>query len=351
MINDWRLQRPGMAGIWLAGLSVFVAGCANQRLSSGGEPAEKLYANYYQSERISSEIERSFESVIRIQATVFYRTYPFNPDDYPMEGELSNVDFSDITEDSFMENNSTAGTAVVLPGTRDVPLLLTASHIVSFPDTVFHYAAGLSGAGGRAVEAVSVAENIGYYTFENGEMLVYEVAQNDPGRDLALMTVREDFRNRANLTPLRTPAGKSARLNWGDIVYALGYPKGVQMVTQGVVSKMPVFSDKGFVIDASFNRGFSGGVIFALRQDGSGFDWVGLLSSASADHEEFLTPEYIGEEEFQPDIPYRGEMYVNRTMRVNYGITHAVGIDEIADFLEENSAAIRRLGVRVQEIL
>lgn len=310
---------------------------------------DSYFSSHTHSQHIKDEIEISFRSVKRIQSTVFYRTYQFDYENLPLESQLHGANLEEISIGISTDNHSTAGTAVVFSETRDRLGLLTASHIVTSPDTVWHHAPNVPNQGNRPVEAVSVKERVSHYIFGAEEIGSFEIVVNDSRRDLALLTTSLGTGGDSNIQPLAIPVGNTDRLDWADLVYAVGYPKGVQMVTSGVVSKMDIPRRSGFIVDASFNRGFSGGIVFAARSDGSGLEWVGVLTSASADIEYLLTPEYISDEEYNPDIPYSGSMFVRRIPRINYGITYAVDTDEIQNFFSENEQSMRELGLPIPE--
>jgi len=332
--------------VLIAGL-FFLLSCSQSHYTVIDFEDESYFSSHTHSQHIKNEIENSFRSVKRIQSTVFYRTFKFDLDNLPLESQLHGADLEAVSVASSSDNHSSAGTAVVLSQSRNRLGLLTASHIVTSPDTVWHHAADVPNQANRPVEAVSVKERVSYYIFGQEEIGSFELVVNDTRRDLAILTTQMGTGRNSNIRPLAIPPGNIDRLDWADLVYAVGYPKGVQMVTSGIVSKMNIPRRSGFVVDASFNRGFSGGIVFAARSDGSGLEWMGVLTSASADIEYMLTPEYISPEEYNPDIPYSGSMFVKRIPRINYGITYAVDIGEVQNFFSENEQSMRDLNLPI----
>lgn len=325
----------------------FLFSCSRSHYTVIDFEDESYYSSHTHSQHIKNEIENSFRSVKRIQSTVFYRTYKFDLENLPLESELYGANLEEISVGTSSDNHSTAGTAVVLSQSRSRLGLLTASHIVTSPDTIWHHAFDVPNQPNSPVEAVSVKERVSYYIFGAEEIGSFELVINDSRRDLALLTTRMGTGRNSDIRPLSIPAGNMDHLDWADLVYAVGYPKGVQMVTSGIVSKMNIPRRSGFVVDASFNRGFSGGIVFAARSDGSGLEWIGMMTSASADIEYMLAPEYITEDEYNPDIPYSGPMFVRRIPRINYGITYAVDISEVQNFFSENEQSLRELGLPI----
>jgi S1-C subfamily serine protease len=305
---------------------------------------DSLYRSHTQSEFLTKQIDESFKSVKRILSTVFYRTYQFDIESPPLKSQVRNADLNQLALQTTTDNHSSAGSAVVLARSSERVGLLTAAHVVTFQDTIWHYVKGYGREGNVPVEAVSVKERLNYFVYGQEDIGLFELVVSDTNRDLALLSTRLGAGDDSDLVPLSVKPGDSNQLDWADLVYALGYPKGYRMVTSGIVSRQATPRRQGFVVDASFNRGFSGGIVFAVRNDETVFEWVGVLTSAAADVEYILTPGHIPAEDYDPDLEYTGAMYVSRQARINYGITHAVSIEEVKEFFRENERVIRRNG-------
>ncbi|REL24052.1 serine protease [Rhodohalobacter sp. SW132] len=312
--------------------------------------SQTRYMSAAGSDFLRNQLNRGMESVIRIQITAGYRTFQFDLDDLPTRAELEGTDFSERALDTMLDHNSRAGSALVLSNRRGNSVLLTPSHVVSYPDTVWHFTEGSVRTPQGRVEAVSVRESISRFIIGSHGIYEFEVGVNDPDQDLALMIKRWGSNDRPELTPLQIEAGNYEALEWSDQVYAIGYPLGVGMITRGMVSKSIHSPRRSFVFDASINRGFSGGAIFAERSDGSGLEWVGMVLSASASHEEYLVPERDSDMEFHPDLEYRGAVFVERKQRINYGITYAVGIDQIREFINNHRDILSEQEIRLPEL-
>lgn len=329
-------------------LILFVYGCSGSEriiVERAEHDIQTHYMSVTGSDFMRDEIKKGIEAVERLHNTAIYRTYQFNADNLPLQSDFIDNNFESRAYRTSVDYQSTAGSALVLKNNGGKTALFTASHTVTFPDTVWHYAEETEQEPYNIVEAVSVRESISHFLIGSEGIYDFEVAINDPARDLAILSHSWEPRERPRLTPLELQAGRSEELDWTDLVYAAGYPKGVEMVTRAMVSKSGQSPRRSFVLDAAFNRGFSGGAIFAERSDGSGMEWVGMISSASADREEYLVPELNGDEEFRPDLEYSGMIYARRLQRINYGITYAVGIDQIREFYNENRNELRRRNI------
>lgn len=118
------------------------------------------------------------------------------------------------------------------------------------------------------------------------------------------------------------------------------------MVTMGIASRSD-HPSRSILIDASFNRGFSGGALFAVRNDGSGLEFIGIVTSALGQSETYLAPETIQRDEYDPDVPYTGEVFVRTAPRINYGITNAVDTEVIMEFFREKEDQLNDFGLIV----
>ncbi len=104
------------------------------------------------------------------------------------------------------------------------------------------------------------------------------------------------------------------------------------MVTKGIVSKA-ARNNNVFLIDALFNKGFSGGIVLAVRDGVPNFEIVGMIQSASATYKNILIPNKKSHENiYSIGEEYSGEVYAEIDKRINYGITYATSIETIVDF-------------------
>lgn len=334
--------------IYLLIVVLFVMACSGSEKVTAERmeyDTQTLYSSATGSDFMREEIKKGIQSVKRLHNTVIYRTYVFDADNLPTNGQLADTEFSLRASQTTMDHQSNAGSALVLKNNNGITVVLTASHTVTYPDTVWHFVEDTELEQNNIVEAVSVRESISRYVIGTRGVYDFEVELNDPARDLAFLTLKWERNERPRLPPLDLEAGRSGSLDWTDQVYAVGFPLGTEMVTRAMVSDSGNNPRRSFVLDAAFNRGFSGGAIFAERGDGTGMEWVGMVSSAAAEREEYLVPERMYDDEFRPELEYTGAIYARRSQRINYGITYAVGIDHIREFYNENRDELRRRGI------
>jgi hypothetical protein len=125
----------------------------------------------------------------------------------------------------------------------------------------------------------------------------------------------------------------------------MGYPKGYLMVTRGIVSQPDRDHEGSFLVDALFNRGFSGGIVLAIKDGVPNFEMVGMASSVSADFEyKLVPPEEVTRHGYDPRIPYDGDVYLEFNRHINYGITFIVSAELIQSFIKDNSDQLNQKG-------
>lgn len=327
-------------------LVLFALGCSGSEKTVSDQPNEdRGYMSSAGSELVRDQIKESFESIKRIHNTVTYQTYVFDPANYPTRQEVETMGPQALAIDTDTDSHSTAGTITVLENHQRRTTFITAAHVVSFADTIWHRAENRS-----RLEAVSVKTSLVHFMFDDNDLHNLDVAIVDSRRDIALMVLDWTDGDNPHLQELSLQPGDHEELDWTDMVYALGYPRGFQMVTRGMVSNFTTIPRRSFIIDAPFNRGFSGGLLFTVRRDGTGLNWVGMLSAAYAETEHYISPGEIEDEDYNPNIEYDGPLYLKRERRLNYGITYAIGMEEIGGFFRENSEDIRRLGLSVPDV-
>lgn len=337
------MKRVGLIRLLKIALLLFYVGstegCTTVETSTVDEFDTGYYQNHALSPHVRSQIKESFEAVRRIQSSVIYRTYHFPLNQMPTVSEIQDiVQLDEIAIESTSGSHSTAGTAVVISISNQMALLLTAAHVVLLPDTLYHFSDVQANPENSRVAAVSIAQSKNQFVFTDRGIEMIELLAHDSRRDLAIMKTVSDISN-TDLKTLSISRGNPNRLDWTDVVYATGYPRGVQMVTRGIASRSehPV---RRITLDLSINRGFSGGAVFAVRNDGSGLEWLGTITSAMGEREYYLVPADMPVEEFNPELPYSGNIFVRSAPRIYYGITNAVDIDEMRVFLRDNRSIL-----------
>ncbi len=176
----------------------------------------------------------------------------------------------------------------------------------------------------------------------------FEILAIDHNLDAAILGKRLNFVAKENFPIFKYPLGAAKELDWGNLIYLVGYPSGKKMLTTGIISSPDRTPDHGFLIDALFNRGFSGGIALAIRDGVPNFELVGMVNAVAADHEMVLTPgEFPNVNDLNLSVPYTGDIYVLSQKKINYGVSFGISIEAISDFIRRNKTNLKSQGYEI----
>ncbi len=342
-----------ISGVALVMLPTVLAGCSASvyrdvypTLSDGHYDSEFPYRG------CSKQLEEISESVNMLSCIAYYRTFYFLPEERVTRKGID-AEFLRSRERSSVYVNSTAsGTITTLQYSQHRILVLTCAHVVDFEDTVVNYHIGQDRRPTAYVRSIAFKEKQSNYAAvfpEGGDL---EVLALDRQADIAVLGKKLDQDPPIPLPVFMYPFGKAKELEWGSFVYLFGYPSGYKMATKGIVSN-PNKDKRGmFMVDAMFSRGFSGGIVLAIRDGVPNFELVGMIKLVSAHSSFVLTPEKDGGDlVFDPAVPYTGAVFVERKTEVESGITQAVSIESISDFLRTNEPFLLSKGYSIRPAL
>jgi S1-C subfamily serine protease len=275
----------------------------------------------------------------------FYRQADFGSEaDWPIGRSITDAIWREADSvTTFTE--SVVGTGTILQFSANRIALLTSAHVVTFDDTVKTYFR----VDGEPTALKSVAVKIRQRNYvaeiEGADRL--DVLARDDRLDIAIVGQALNTRD-AIVRPIPVSAGHADRLTWGSFVYVVGFPVGLRMVSFGVISQPERDRDGSFLTDVPFNRGMSGSPVFATRSDGTSLEWVGLVVSGSAHTEYMLAPaENALQEGVTSRAPYEGDMFVERTQRVRYGVAMGVSVEAVRRLIDANQVSLIRKGYRL----
>jgi len=330
--------------LWFS-ISIILASCG------GSEPAfidekpqkrTKYYTSAFPQRDISKELTKAKNAVLRIVSTGFYRSYSFNR--FVTLSDIKTNNISKIASRRTNFEESTAGSSILLENIRDKHLLITCQHVVSFPDTVITYYDSENIPPETYIQSISIKQRQTNLIFKSNRLKSFEILATDSRSDLALLSASFDDQPQETEESLDMPIGENDRLQLGTFIYIIGFPKGYNIVTRGVVGDAGSQHDRFFVMDALFNPGVSGGLIIASRDNYRSFEWVGMARSASVDREDYLVPSPTLEDFGNTIEPYQDTVYVQQKNRISYGITQAVPMNRIRSFLSKHKDVIRKNG-------
>lgn len=308
-------------------------------------PIVDEYTTIFPNNDVADELELISKSIRLINNLTFYRTYVF------LDSTITDKNLSDfdLLERAFLTNTiskTSSGTGAIISVSGNKVALLTAAHIVSYPDTVINYYA-IKGKQSKYIESILYKERQKIYSdLPEGGML--KIIAKDDKNDIAI--IGNAFNN---ITPIRFPVfdfnfGNAKELKWGSFVYLLGYPMHYKMVTSGIVSNPNYNGTGNFLVDAPINRGSSGGLVLAIRGKAPNFELVGIVSSVPAEKRIVLSPSNPSRDiNFLPGTIYRGDMTIEKLDGIKYGIGKIVSSEKIKIFIRENEDQLINHGYQI----
>lgn len=310
-------------------------------LSDGKYDSEFPYRNS------SEQLEEISNSIHLINSIAFYTSYVFPEESKLLRGQLLNTDFKKKAVQEITFNKTASGTSTIISNKLGSVVLLTVSHVVSFPDTIYSYFLNNDGSLSSYVQSISIKTKQTNYIPDfpgNGEV---EIIVHDKMLDVALLGQQYLASQTINLSTFRYHWGNSSELEWGSFIYVFGFPMNYKMISKGIVSN-PTKDKNTFLIDAVFNRGSSGGIVLAIRDGVPNFELVGLVKSVPAEYQLNVHPfSNVSEIDFNPMIPYKGDIYVEREQILRTGITKVIGIEAVKDFIIKNKDKILLKGYSI----
>ncbi|HDQ46144.1 MAG TPA: serine protease [bacterium] len=295
----------------------------------------------------SGELGEITRSVVRILSMTRYDDYLFTKADALPPGQIDPESLKKAYKIRFSQT-TVGGTATILAYTERKVLLLSCAHIFRKPDTTQTYFRDEKTGLPFYIQCVSVKRGQDISSTDLKEHGPTRLLVRDDEADVALIVKTFDRPPSVPVPVIGYPIGRAADLEWGSFVYLAGYPKGRQVITKGLVSGPSPRGDQPFLVDALFNRGFSGGLILAIRDGVPNFEIVGMATSSYSDNENILVPETdIG---YDAQTPYEGPVYVRYRENINYGLSIAVPAESIVGVLRKHKTLLEREGFDVDRL-
>ncbi len=296
------------------------------------------YDSEFPYKNCSQEIKAICDMTVKIYCTTQYKIYYFDRSDKMTRRDIQERGLLNCKATSFSEN-PIAGSGLVISSNSQSVLVLTCSHVVYHSDSLFTYYNEDEQTRHRYLRTAAIKTDERLLAAGFPEDGVLQLLAHDPQADIALIGRTWTKPLNRVINEFRYPLGRGAELDWGSFVYLIGYPQGQLMVTKAIVSQPNRDGRGGFLIDSNFNRGFSGGIILAIRDGVPNFEMVGIGSSTSGAPEAILTPS--PDAEYGMQVPYDGQPYVVSINRINYGITFIVPSEEILEFLNKQRTLLK----------
>ncbi len=328
-------------------LAIALAGCSTSREFPDAQEAaspSQTYTSSFPTEDASGNLRKIRESLTRITSTANYITYFFDRPLFTLE-ELKANDLEAASSRKKVSSESTAGTAISILENEQHLAFLTNAHVVDFPDTLVNYYNGEDIQADTYVQSVMVKRSQNNLILDTGTVGNFEVLALDSQTDIALLHLRKEDHPEIEVSPLPITVGDPRDLRWGSFIYVMGFPKGFPMVTRGMVSDPNRSPDGDFLTDALFNSGISGGIIMASRDNFASLEWVGMTNTAAADFQKVLVPDPDKSYNYPSFDLYTDSVYIRKESRITYGITQAIPVSKVGDFVRANRQRLNRLGL------
>jgi hypothetical protein len=332
---------------------LFFTGCSRKiyqvaypTLSDGKYDSEFPYRN------CSTELARISQSVKKLSAIAYYKSYVFDAVSQITVDDIKQKKYRNRAVKEIFYNNSVIGSATVISHVGSRIALLTCAHIIDFADTLYTFYSDDNHIPSPYLQSVAFKEKQSNFVADFPERGELELLAMDRQLDIAILGKVFSSTGHFPIPVFDFPLGKAKDLEWGSFVYMMGYPKGYLMVTKGIVSQPNRDENNSFMVDALFNRGFSGGIVLAIKDGVPNFEMVGMAGSVSADFEYTLVPpEDISRGGYDPRVPYDGEIHLKQYRYINYGITFIVSTESIQTFIRSNMQEFLNRGYDLSELV
>lgn len=298
----------------------------------------------------SKQLEEISNSIKLINCIAFYNSYVFDENSFLTTRDIKRIDVEKSATKVIFFNNTASGTATIIGENNGNVLLITVAHIVNFPDTIISYYTNPDGSPSQKVQSVSIKTRQSNYIPDLPDGGDLDIILMEKSLDICLLGKKFESIAASKLSVFNYPWGNSTELEWGTFIYVFGYPMNYKMISKGIVSS-PGREKNTFLIDAVFNRGSSGGIVLAIRDGIPNFELVGLVKSVPADFQYAVHPlSKTSDIEYNPMIPYKGELYVQKEQIMRTGITKVIGIEVIIEFIKQNKNFLINKGFFVSNL-
>lgn len=298
----------------------------------------------------SKQLEEISNSIKLINCIAFYNSYVFDENSFLTTRDIKKIDIEKSATKVIFYNNTSSGTATIIGENNGNVLLITVAHIVNFPDTIISYYTNQDGSVSPRVQSVSIKTRQSNYIPDLPDGGELDIILMDKSLDICLLGKKFEQTSTARLSVFNYPWGNSSELEWGTFIYVFGYPMNYKMISKGIVSS-PGREKNTFLIDAVFNRGSSGGIVLAIRDGIPNFELIGLVKSVPADYQYVVRPISKTQDlEYNPMLPYKGDLYVQKEQIMRTGITKVIGIDAIKEFIKQNKEFLINKGFYIKTL-
>lgn len=328
---------------WHIMLIILFTGCGGPAFQGKVKPVKFVGDGKYDTQ-FPAEAAQSLQNIINSTKKVYsqaqYRVHKFDVSRKLLPRDITKELMKNPDKVEFMQT-SVVGTGTIILNNYRRLALISCAHVFEKPDTLFSYYNMKDRNEPDYIESVAIKERQDNFVNDIPGIRFLDILAIDEEEDVAILGKK--FLTDNPLVPhIYYPFGNAKELEWGTLVYIIGFPGGFHQITTGLVSEPNRDGNGDFLMDSNFNKGFSGGIILAIRDGMPNFEIVGIATSTSGEERKVLTPgtdrEYI-EGEVYTDIPY-----VQVQSHIKYGITFATSSESILDLLRKKQYDLLREG-------
>lgn len=306
---------------------------------------------------VSEYLTRISKSVHLLSILAFYQSYNFELESKIKKEDLLKIDLDAKATEKLVFEQPASGTASLIYFDGKRIAFLTCAHIIDFPDTVINYYRTEDKKETKLVKSFIYKVRQTNNVINQPIAFDFRILAMDKINDIALIgkeviagteyrfQSEMDKKSRPALLVLNTPLGRAGDLELGTFVYIMGFPQAKKMVSTAIVSSPNYDRNNSFILDAILQKGISGGLILAIRDGVPNFELVGITKAISGSTQYTIVPDqgaYYSEWEFHK--PYNGKVFLEKRDFSDPGMTFAVGIETILEFINENETNLLKAG-------
>jgi hypothetical protein len=300
----------------------------------------------------SEQLEKISETVRMVSCIAYYKSWVFPPGTNIRKEDIQYIFFKDKANKEVFLNQTSSGSATVIYCQNNRIALLTCAHVVDFTDTIYTYYQGEDKKPSEYLQSVAIKDRQTNYVAAIAGVQNLEILTLDRENDLALIGQKLESSAVPSIPVFDYPIGKAKELEWGAFVYLFGYPAGYRVVTKAIVSNPNRDKYGSFLTDAVFNRGFSGGIVLAVRDGVPNFELVGMMKLVPGYQHYYLSPVKDGEQmDVDPNVPFKGNIYAESRTDIIYGVAPAIPAELIIDFLKTSQKKLFDRGYDLRSFL
>lgn len=322
-------------------LTVFIAGCSLQR-----QPAKDSAPMTY-NRMLQQEFARINNYSWKVYCAADYYTYTFPADSQFRQNNISELNLTLFNRD--FKTESTQGTATLIRQSPSQRLFLSCYHIFNYPDTLVDYYYRDDGTKTPFIAHLSIKQKQIQFVKKYNTTVLVDIAAFDKKEDITFL-VAEQTNPDSSPELFRMQIIHPGLVKTGTQAYVTGFPAGYAMVTSGLLSKP--FPDRPgkIMIDASFNKGYSGAPFFVVSPDCRCFRLAGIITSSASEQKNILVPEFQSHRKiYNPRSIYTHPSFVKLDESIKYGITYTTSITTIKDFYINHQHTLNEKNISLEE--